>query len=299
MTRSLPALLCILPVTAAHAQEARFTFAPPDGTEYRQMLKSTVVTEVGKQRMESIDESVTAVRIARGPDGYRIRATPTSFRTIRNGVIVQNPVAQSMVGHTLTYNVATDGSLQGIDGFEQLFEKMKASLPPDVQGTLGALLDPEMMMNREAAEYSARFEDFAGKKVKVGDVWESVNEFPLPTGTVKFTTLSTFPAIKVEGDRLLVTIRFQYESDSEALKKLMDRAGDVVGEAAGVRSPKTGEVRIAGQGERVVDARTMLIQSERIKRVITAPLQTRDGRTQVQARTETKEYSFDYSKTAP
>ena len=283
-------------VVTAAAQEAQFVFAPTDGVEFKERVKSTVIQEVGAHRIETVNEGVTAVKITKLPGGFRLTATPISIKATRNGQEVESPVTKFMIGHTVVYEIAADGTLENISGFEELIEKMKQGMPAEMQRALLPLLNLETMMNREAAEYQGRYGTFVGKKVKVGDSWVSTDEFPLPTGPVKFNSITTFPAIKQDGDKLLVTVRFQYDTDSEAVKSLMNQAGKAIGDAVTTPVPKVEKATIKGAGERILDAKTMLIQSEQVKRVITAPVEMPDGTKQIQIRTETKEYSFEYPK---
>ena len=122
----------------------------------------------------------------------------------------------------------------------------------------------------------------------------------MPTGPITYHVITRFPQIKRQGPQTLVTIRFSYDSDAKAVGQLAERvAKDLssgIPNAASLPAPKIGPVKITGQGERVVDARTMFIVSEKLQRIVQFPIEVPGQGKVVQTVQESKQYQFNITK---
>lgn len=297
MCKLVVSVLGIL-ASASTVAAVEFRFAPADGLECDQHYNSSVIKDVGDAapRREDTTESITHLKFEKVAQGYRVTATTKSWQMKRDGKPVDHPMTKLLIGREIVLDVGADGVLKNVHGYDDLLKDMMTTLPPEAQKAMAGVLNAEMMRNREIAEWNGRIAGFVGKNAEEGDVWEGEDEFSLPTGPIKFTSLTQFSRIDVRDGRPMVTINFAYAADGKAAKKMMEHVQQGLS-PMGAEIPTTAaEPTIRGGGERVVDASTMNIEREKVKRVISAPLQMPGGSQAVMTRTETKEYAFKCNK---
>lgn len=287
-------LLCCVFVAAspAGAQQTQFTFAWPHGLEYSETVKTTVIKEMqGQARTTDVTITVGHVKVAKSSSGYLLKATPLRSSMTRNGKKVENPFTRLALNRTFVYKLSPRGELISISGYEAFIKDMKAALPRQAHPLIASVLNPQSILNREKAEWNGRITQFLGRSVKAGDRWVATDKFPLPTGNLVFYSVTSFPAIKIQGKRTLTTIRFTYDTDASAMRKHMQGMVHKLPASSGAKI-KVGPVALRGKGERVIDARTMFIVSEKIERVISSTVATHGKPDIRQTRNETKEYSY-------
>jgi hypothetical protein len=292
MKKGLLALVSLALASVAGAKEAQFRFAPADGLECDQHIRRETIREagIGGPEQTTVAEGVTHVVNRRTEAGYEITAIIRSARMTVNGKQVDDPFTKVMIGKPVVYDVRPDGSLRDIRGYEALMEDVRKSFPEEIQETMLKVFRPEMLHAREEAEWNGRVTSFISKTVKVGDVWEGVEDFPLPSGAIRFTSLTAFPKIEERGERTMVTVRFAYEADPTAARALLtDVLKSVMPVSAGP-APRIGETSLRGGGERIVDARTMNMPSERVWRDIHFPVEVRGVGTAMAVRHDRTEY---------
>jgi hypothetical protein len=290
-TRLLAAMGLALAVVV-EAREVQFRFAPADGLECDQHVRRETIREAGiaGPEQQTIAEGMVHVVARRTESGWELTAIIRSSRMMVNGKEIDDPVTKLMVGKPIVYDLRPDGSLRDIRGYDSLMEDIRKNFPPQVQTIMQRVASPEMLRVREEAEWNGRVGNFLGKTVKAGDVWEGVDDFPLPTGDIRFTSLTAFPKIEERGERTLVTIRFAYAADAAAARPLLERVLKDLTPDGGGPAPRIGEATIRGGGERIVDARTMSMPSERIWRVIHFPVEVRGVGTAMAVRHDRTEY---------
>ena len=291
-------LMCI--GAEASGQEFEFRFNPPDSTAFLRTSKTTKV-----QSMDSLDtrtevtEGTERVIITKTSGGYSVASTSISASMTRDGKNVDNPFLSLLRGITVTYDLDADGQLLAVHGFENVITKMKETFPPEAVKSLAAVLNEDALINKEAAEWNGRIGGFIGRTAKIGDVWTSTDEFPLPTGEA----ITSYSATKfVEdvkcGSNDCVRIQFWYNSDAGALQGLVGEMASDIAESAGAPqlAPEISGASIIGEGERIIDPATMLIYSEKASRTMKMQMEA-PGRGKVMVTSqEMREMSFDYNK---
>jgi hypothetical protein len=173
-------------------------------------------------------------------------------------------------------------------------------LDPEVQKALATAFSPQALRRREEAEWRGRITDYVGRTVKAGEQWKSQSQYGLPTGPINYHVLTRFPQIKRQGAQTLVTIHFSYDSDAKAVGQLAERVAKDLSShmpnAASLPAPKIGAVKISGKGERVVDAQTMFIVSEKLQRILQFPMEVPGQGKIMQTVQESKQYQFNITK---
>jgi len=296
--RNLMIILSLIIFTSiSHAQEAVFKFMPPTGISYTETLKKTVEKTFGNLRNDiEISESKVKISITKNGKEYLMVATPIEIKVTKNGQRVDNPILNLPLNRKITYRINENGEIKSIEGYESLIKDLKESIPSEFQNALiQKLFNPEAMINREIEEWYGRVGGFVGQKVSEGDRWYSESEFALPTGgTIKYFIVTEFSKIWTEGSKKLVKINYINDTDAGAMKQLFEDMSKSLSKDYQIPLIQTDKPSMSAGGERIIDANTMLFQSERSWRVMTMKL-TVPGQDEVFSTVkETREYSFQY-----
>ncbi|HEY2932737.1 MAG TPA: hypothetical protein VGK99_13420 [Acidobacteriota bacterium] len=275
------------------AQEFQLVFAPPNGLEYTEKLKASVIRDMGNgMTNEDTAETTTEVKVTKTSAGYDIQRTQTAIRTMRNARPFENPMNKILLGRKLTYQISPAGEFQALKGAETIGEEIQKTLPPQLQ-SLASAMSPEALKNREQGEWNSRIGELIGLRFKSGEQKETVQEYPFQTGPIKYTTIMRFSEVRKDGEKNLVTIAFRYDSDAAALKSSENGT-----QAAGSAVATSDKPVIRGEGERVIDLNTMTIQSEKTRQEIMTPIDVPGRGKFFPKRLETREYSYQF-KPAP
>jgi hypothetical protein len=184
----------------------------------------------------------------------------------------------------------SEGKVTDLHGYDAVIKDLLAALPPETRQQMEKVLTVESFRERETADWKGRVADFVGLEVEQGQVIESDTEFPLPSGALKFKTLTRFSKIENRGGRPMVTIHFAYAADGAGAKAMMERVlKDIAGLNNGLEF-KVDEPTVQGGGERVIDASTMTIETETIARTIAMPMDVPGHGKAVMVRTESRTY---------
>jgi hypothetical protein len=297
MYKFLITLSLIIYVSVSQAQEAVFRFMPPNGISYTETYKRTLEKNFGNLRTDSeFTEAKTKISIIKEGQDYLVIATPTEIKVIQNGQVVDNPIVNLPLNRKIIYRINENGKIKDIKGYESFIKDIKERLPPASRNALlEKLLNAEAMIEKEIVEWNGRVGIFVGEKVSVGDRWYTEDEFTLPTGdTLKFYNVIEFSKIWTAGSKKLVKISFVYDTDVDVIKQVFEDTSKTISEHYQIPLIQIDKPSLSGGGERIVDANTMLIQSETIWRVMTMKT-TLPGQDELWSTTkETREYSFQY-----
>lgn len=269
------ALLIAGSAAAAPKDSVTFTFSPPDGTTYVQVVETMRKLEMPGGR-EQVDRTRAKARVAihRTKDGFTITTTPLAMTMTRDGKAVTDPALEILDDTVVTCFVSPEGRLLRVEGYEHAARRVRETYPPEVASAVERLLSPATLNARVRAEWEGRISDFAGRTVAFGKHWDSAASFVVPGGQ----TLEYFLRTEVVGpapcpSNACVEVRFRYDSDPSALGELRARVPDA-GAGEEVRAKLAS---LTGAGVRVIDPRTMLVYSERIARAMRLRADTPEG----------------------
>lgn len=256
----------------ARSETIRFEFNPPNGAIFEQTSTRTRTLETSSGPRTDVSETKSRETVSKTADGFAIKSKFIHSTISRNGQPIANPISAAMEGLEVTFTIGKDGQLREIEGFSGIIDAVKAKFPGPVAQMMIPLFNEDSLVQRERAEWDGRYGGFAGKTVEIGDVWVGEDDYPLPSGgTAKFYSATTFDSIVDCGGKKCVLIKFNYDSSSEDLAKLVGEVAEGLAQAAGADSgvvQLTSGIEISGSGERIVDPSTMIIQSEKIERTI-------------------------------
>jgi len=308
MTLRLLLGTCSLLAASAFAQgadpeEISFRFAPPDGTRVTTtytLERSRTVT--GQPKVE--DRILTRLegRFSRTSGGFEFSQRTLSNSFVRNGQPVQDPLLSVLAGVPYKATISEQGEMLAISGFAEVEAALRASLPPAQAAAVAPLVNEAALVSRERSEWNARYAEFAGAVVKVGDVFDVEAPQPLPTGgSLTYTVRTRIPGWEPCPTGRCVRVEQVYESDAAALaqmtqdltRKLVEASG---GPPAPAPSPSAGTARITGSLSRLIDPRTMLIHAERVERTLTLPVPGPTGETRSVSQHELRTYVHVYEQ---
>jgi hypothetical protein len=269
--------------------EATFNFAPPDGLHLVQKMKEYSHDRTGNaEPLVETRESVSDILWQHTPDGYTMTVTLRSMKYELDSKLYADPKARLLLRKPITYRISKSGELLAIEGYEEaVIEGVKQHIPERMQQQLIREVRPQNLEAQDRADWRRRHDKFIGKTVHQGEKWE-VTDTPEPAlGNLKLDSLTRFPEIHAESGRTLVTIDFQYST--------VDTVRD------GSSPTRTGNVPLMKvKGERVVDASTMLVVSEKISTVAVAHFSEFDDGTPInRVRTLSREYEYGPPEPAP
>jgi len=304
--RLLPALcwLVVLCACGTESEQITFAFGPTDGTQFTQKLTHSRVQEFSQGGSQThASESATLFTITRTETGYDVRAEQISTAMKRDGEQIDDPVTGVLRDMPATYETDAEGKLIGIRGFENITERMKAELPPQLSEILVPVLTEQTLVQRGTVEWNERFGNFVGKTVSLGDLWMSIRpfEFAQELSTAQYVA-TWFPELAKCGEKDCVRVRIFYDTDREALRqKLAATIGERAArgvydvEAGNQGSPPEG-FRHSVEVNRLVEYSTLLPREEIQKRITRRSLPLPEGGIGVLTVNETKQYVFEYSQ---
>lgn len=287
----------VVTFSVSSAQEIEFKFNPPDGISYFQTMKHTKVTEMGGQVRTEITDARAKITVQKTESGFDVFINPQHLSLTQNGQPVNNPVFDLMTKLQPVYHIDADGQMVSIEGFDEVASLIEKAVPAEVAAQMTALLNEEMLVKAETAEWNGRVGDFAGAVVNVGDVFHSEEAIPLPVGgTANYHSITKIIGTTPCGDKECVRVGFSYNSNPEELAEFMgDFYSDfIAGMDSTLPEAAFSDVQIAGHGDRLVDPATMLIMSESSTRTMTMQMQMAGQEPTYTTVTEDREYTYEY-----
>jgi hypothetical protein len=276
----LPGAVLAQGSAASPPAEFVFRFNPPDGTR--------VITTYTLQRTRTIDgqppvrdevEAKSEGIFKRAGTGFEFAQRTLSSAMRRNGSLVDDPVISLLAQVPFTSIISAEGELTDARGFEKVEALVTSRLTAQVAAALAPVLSQAALAGRAKAEWNARYADFAGAKLKIGDVIDAQEPQPLPTGgTLIYTVRTTFPRWEPCPAGYCVRIEQRYESDAKAIAELATSLSRNLVAAASAPasasvSAESSGARVSGSLSRVIDPNTMLIYSEQVERTLTMHMQ--------------------------
>jgi hypothetical protein len=289
-------IICLATV-AACGQTIHFRYNPPDGMQSVEVSKRTRIMEMGDDKRIEVTETKALTHVEKRAGGYIINSRFLSLSTERNGRPVANPMADAMRGLEVQFLTDSEGRLREIQGFDKLLDVIRSKFPPAVVKTMAPLFNPDVLINREKAQWEGRISQFVGKSAKIGDVWTGEEDVQLPTGgkANSHSAILFSDLVECRGKQC-VRLKLYYNTNAAELGKAVGKIVEDTAKAVSGSSPVvrlSSGIQVEGEGERIVDPETMAIYSEKITRTIrmTADVPGQ-GRTPMTVR-ETREYSVE------
>lgn len=258
-------------VPAIFAQGIEFRFAPSEGVEAHR-IKVTRVTQLEGED-DQVDEIEKVVRVERrkADGGFLLTERLLSAQASHDGQSTDNPILAALSEIDIVKQVGADGAIQIVRGHERILEVLEEKFPEEVAAELSAAIDADEMAEQEKSEWEASVGRFAGKQVRIGDVWNSSEAFALD-GQAEASVLASirFERMVPCGGRQCVRLDLTFGSAGEAADSEVANVFEDSAHNKGQWVGQTGSAvtSVSGKGERVIDPATMDLISEKIERTI-------------------------------
>jgi len=197
-------LLILSAPTLASAQEVLLKWKYEEGSQlvYRVVTQQEIQlpmgmglqvinqTETSRWTVQSVtadgDATITvttehARMEANGPSGSQVYDSDTDDAP----TTPEARLAAGMLGLSYTMVVGADGTVKSVEDTEQLIETMRSSMPPEVIGLLGEMLNEDFFNNMA----QQRTQGFPTEPLGINDGWEDSSSMTVPmlgTATRKF-----------------------------------------------------------------------------------------------------------------
>ncbi len=272
------------------AEEVTFRFAPPDGfTETVVMRRGRTVTR-GETVQEDVSETSFRWTAHKSESGYRVARHILSNSLKRDGHTIASPMIDAMSGVELTYSIDAEGKVIEIAGYDGILENLKSKFPPQLMQSFGPLFNAESLRKSDMAEWRDRVEQFASRTVRIGEAWTAKENVPLAGGGSLVAHSATLFAGWTEcpGGPCL-RVRFFFDSDAAKLAERVNQVAEGALEPAAASSDSS-KASLSGEGERLVNPRTLRIVSGRTSRTLNAEMPAQGTATGSVKVVETTEY---------
>ena len=114
--------------------------------------------------------------------GYLVRDTLLEGSTV--GEEEADPIITALKGKTITLTVDPAGKIVSMQGWELVSQELLKQLPAGAPESVRKLVSPEFLGGIACREWASNVTDYVGHPAKVGETWVSLEEFPLPDGSV-------------------------------------------------------------------------------------------------------------------
>lgn len=239
-------------------QQFQFEFKPPHGLVYLETFKITdlIESEIMNQRLHE-EEITTRNEISQSPSGYQINHTIINYRVYDIEDQAGGEALSVLEGVKYASLFDSQGFFTGFKGLEEFERKLK-TLPAKHYRKYRDYFSKEAIESRFRYSWKTSVEDYLGKTIQIGDVWEKEVDLPLPNGEI----VKALANLELAGETVInsrphVIIKVDYDFDSSALKEFIREM--LLKEAPRLTSQP--EIEFSGEGESIVDPQIMLVYS--------------------------------------
>jgi hypothetical protein len=259
----LTALLAMALALPARAQQAiTIKFNPPSGTKVVQTDAITVSKQTGKDKSSDSSEVMQRVEFKKIATGFEVTRT------------LLGPSGQTAPkAKPTTVLLDKNGNFTAIKDIDRIKKEMNAKLTDATrkkgldEAYVQKLIDTQTAFEKKSwHEYAGKF---AGKTVKIGQVWKETAASELIPG-VSFTVRRTitFAGTVQKNGKNCIRIKYNTTADSASLKTAVAKymtERDKLAKAQGKDPktlPRTTGMSIKVESERIVDPATLLEYGE-------------------------------------
>lgn len=253
-----------------------FVFEPVDGMKYKEFINmETIIKSArGEATNSSIITLVNDVEVIETSKGANYKAHVKSALQTVNGAKIENPIFNAMVGASITYEVASDGKIIGIKGYDKVAHKASQLMSQEMLDKNQGALSAEALEEQEKKNWSERVESLLGRGAHIGNKWAEVKELTLPTGGVS----KYYAAFRIEGDakcdgsekcRLISYSFYSDEKDvAEYIDGIMSEDSNEKTQLPSTNDYRVTRVSVSGKGFRIVDPETLVIYKDGAEAII-------------------------------
>jgi|GEM_PF-4298044 len=279
------------------SQEIYFTFNPPD-TTYKEILKTRKTTLVnGKKQKEDEISVTTKYDIKKVAGGFELKQSPLAISSKRDGKMFHNPIFMFLTNIPTRGEIDGKGNLKHVVGYEHIIPRAQTELPKEVVEAMMLVANEEAMISKAKADWNARISEFSGNSFHVGDMLSAQGKFSLPNGEVLtfFSVIKIADTVDYMGEKC-VKILFRNSSIPEELASFMGYHEEEMKDIFDINANAelTTQIKLSGDGERIINPATMLIYGEKTYRCVEMKDEDMGSESKIITTLESKEYTYIY-----
>ena len=283
----VPALAgALVALTGCSPRSVEFRFAPPEGVPLHESVELSEIVEapgLGSSTLKLTGASqVTVARSSAWK--YDWTEKIEDMHLLVNGQDRFPDLGRQAQGIEIVTEVMDDGEAEAVRGGErlesllsQLAASSTGSAPPPVAG-------PWSRREQERADWEERVHALSGRTVRLGETVETTGRFDFGKGrSLAHRALLTPKEWKPCGDDRCIAVAIEYATDPDEVARYADRSIETL-------VPDTNElsgavvidsIEVSGDGERLIDPKTLLVREERVDKVLRLTLRGPDRQLQM------------------
>ena len=232
---------------------------------------SVLTTSTRTKRLPGVNEqdvmrlrSNNEVKAVKG--GYSIDMTMTDVDVSRNGQDAPEAVMKMLEKMHLVVSIKPDGSFGAVTGMRESLKALMSKAPKLFKSM------EAIFVTRQEQRWNQRMKALIGKEVRVGDVWVDKVTVKLPSERNGVILQATVVAAEVPcGSGRCLRLHQVEDSDRERLKQTLAQIVDKVPESIPSVERLRDGVEMSGEGERIIDPRTLDVHEDNMIRTFRVP----------------------------
>jgi len=266
--------VCCGLAAAGAPSAATFRFAPPEGTKQAEVIQTTQTVLAGKPTVRATEMRATLE--FRRTGGRQTVSVTVTGGGIGSGKGKQpDPAITALKGLPLTYTIDAQGRMQSVTGLDKVPARLKSGFSAAEVKRLAPLLTAPAILRTQRIEWGNHVADFVERPAKEGAVWVTRSQFPLPDGRM----VGYYVAHRISGGacvqgRNLLRVLTMFSTQPNELRSFLGRGAE---QALKGLKPLSGQDKVTGNGERLVDPATLLWYDGRSTRRLQTSVQASDG----------------------
>jgi hypothetical protein len=276
-------LLLLLSASAAFcapAERFKFTFNPPDGLTGTETHKTTQVMNLGQGMIRTqVYGGKAAISFTRSQGRYLVSRTPVSFEYVVDGrkLDSQGELTRivNLIGQApITYQLDEGGDCTRVYGIDEFIKLLERRTPQGVsQQAVASLRNCQDVLTTQAInEWNEMIAPFTYRTARVGDVWKTTLDRPMPGGgTIMVAAKVSFLGWVNSGGRRWIKVRVDNGcSDTAAMQRYLTRMYSQMAltDAQRAQLPTFTGMSVKSSDVRLIDPSTMLYLRQTVSQEI-------------------------------
>lgn len=257
------------PVSQAKAYptpaKVTFRYKPNVGGTMRYLAKGKEYRDMGTfgDRTEET-EAVFVSTTLRTKTGYAALTTISSMKMSIDGKPVPDQLGRAFKNLTITHRLDQTGYLESVVGYGELLKRIMRAIPAELHGIIDKeVFNEERLTKKEYDDWYSRVGSYMGETLAVGEPLFTRASVELPDGgTADYLFVLKPVGFEPCGNATCVRLDFRYASDAKALTTFVGAYAHKITSKLGLEAKYT-DLRVTGEGSRLINPETMELYSER------------------------------------
>ena len=286
----------------AAVPSAVMTFSPPDTIKYlvKQISVQTRYTDTTVARVDSTT-MVTDYLLTKSVSGFTLIGTPRPAVYTQNGVKIENEVSRISSGIPVTLDINVEGRALSATGYDLLGARIDSLPDKKMSQMLKRLFKPQALADQDVKEWNSRIGRLKDQRLRVGVLSGDTASLKLGNGPSiqLYSVTAILDTVRRDGV-LCAVVRSATYTDiaalAKAIKKSPAETKALLKLADSLKTPADAHTWYRATTDVTIDAATLLIRDEKVRRDIQTPVTGKDGKPVNSRMVESIEKTYEYPK---